>query len=137
MKIEVAHLKESVVENFQETLDPVVLDLNTEDIKFQGKISISTEAKKEFKVVRTKSHFSAKAKCVCSRCLKEYDIPFEKDCYTDYPFDEASLIIDTTSDIREEIILGYPVKFLCRPDCKGLCLKCGMNLDEGKCSCNK
>ena len=36
---------------------------------------------------------------------------------------------------REEIILGYPVKFLCKIDCLGLCPKCGQNLNEKKCDC--
>jgi len=137
MKIDVAHLKENVVDNFCETLEPAALDLNTHDINFSGKVAISTEAKKEFNVVRTKSHFSAKAKCTCSRCLKEYNIPFEKDCHIDYPLEKVNQLIDPTNEIREEIILDYPVKFLCRADCKGLCLKCGKNLNEGECNCGK
>ena len=48
---------------------------------------------------------------------------------------ERSRTIDLDQDIREEIILDYPIKPLCRPDCKGLCPRCGKNLNEGGCSC--
>ncbi len=36
-----------------------------------------------------------------------------------------------------DIILGYPRKFLCREDCRGLCQSCGKNLNEGDCDCDK
>ena len=48
---------------------------------------------------------------------------------------ERSRTIDLDQDIKEEIILDYPIKPLCNPDCKGLCPKCGKNLNEGGCSC--
>ena len=38
--------------------------------------------------------------------------------------------------LREDILLELPTKFLCKPDCKGLCPQCGKNLNEGKCGCS-
>ncbi len=38
--------------------------------------------------------------------------------------------------LREDILLDLPSKFLCTPDCKGLCPKCGKNLNEGPCACD-
>ena len=38
--------------------------------------------------------------------------------------------------LREDILLELPTKFLCKPDCKGLCPGCGKNLNEGKCDCS-
>ena len=39
--------------------------------------------------------------------------------------------------VREDILLELPTKFLCRPDCKGICPKCGKNLNEGPCNCSR
>ena len=39
--------------------------------------------------------------------------------------------------LREQIEMEFPVRFLCKDDCKGLCSKCGQNLNRGECSCNK
>jgi uncharacterized protein len=38
--------------------------------------------------------------------------------------------IDLTPLIREEVILATPAAPLCRPDCKGLCPECGLDLNE-------
>lgn len=39
--------------------------------------------------------------------------------------------------VKTDIILELPAKFLCSEDCKGLCMKCGKNLNEGDCGCDK
>jgi uncharacterized protein len=39
--------------------------------------------------------------------------------------------------IHEQIHLTIPMKSLCRENCKGLCPKCGCNLNEGDCSCER
>ena len=38
--------------------------------------------------------------------------------------------IDLTPLLREELILATPLAPLCKPDCKGLCLECGRDLNE-------
>ncbi len=45
--------------------------------------------------------------------------------------------LDTVSLLRDDILLELPSKFLCKESCKGLCPKCGKNLNEGECSCEK
>ena len=136
MQIDVSRLKDDVTETFEETVAPKVLDIDTQDIVFEGAVNIVTQVKKEFGVLRTKSHLSAKAKCICSRCLKEYYISFEKDYYFDYSTDKVQFI-NPTQEVREEVIVDYPVKFLCKQDCKGICPKCCKDLNEGKCSCQE
>lgn len=46
-------------------------------------------------------------------------------------------ILDLDELIKEEVQLFLPSKMLCKDDCKGLCYKCGKNLNYGKCSCKK
>lgn len=38
--------------------------------------------------------------------------------------------------LRDDILLELPTKYLCRPDCKGLCPRCGKNWNEGACDCS-
>lgn len=135
MKIDVVRLKEGVVENFQESLTAMEFDLDTSEIKYKGNINIFTDAKKDLGVISTKTHLSATAEFVCSRCLKEFNQKIEKDFDVQYPLDKSQQSIDITKDIREEVILGYPVKFLCKDDCRGLCTKCGQDLNSGNCNC--
>ncbi len=38
--------------------------------------------------------------------------------------------------VREQLILNLPTQFLCKPDCRGLCQKCGVDLNVSDCECN-
>lgn len=55
---------------------------------------------------------------------------------------EALLVVedkqlDLDALVRSEVILHMPMKHLCKPDCKGLCPKCGRNRNEGDCGCRE
>jgi len=55
--------------------------------------------------------------------------------------DELGLIrlteptLDTRPLVVEQVQLNIPMKPLCRPDCAGLCSRCGADLNTGSCSC--
>lgn len=38
--------------------------------------------------------------------------------------------------LNNEIIINWPSKVLCRPDCKGICIQCGKDLNTGACECD-
>ncbi len=44
--------------------------------------------------------------------------------------------VDVSDVLRETLVLNLPARFLCRDDCKGLCLNCRTNLNESSCSCS-
>ncbi len=44
-------------------------------------------------------------------------------------------VIDLAPLVLEQIVLQIPIKPLCREDCKGLCPRCGANLNETTCDC--
>ncbi|MGN1420758.1 MAG: YceD family protein [Eubacterium sp.] len=43
--------------------------------------------------------------------------------------------LDLDELVSEEVSLSLPSKILCKEDCKGLCPKCGANLNVKKCDC--
>jgi uncharacterized protein len=45
------------------------------------------------------------------------------------------IAFDVDLMVLEQIELAMPMKFVCREDCKGLCYKCGADLNEGACLC--
>jgi len=135
----------------EEQVNPSALDLETETVKFSGPVRIRAEVSKITNAVTVNLRVNGSMHLNCSRCLKECEIDLKKDLRLNYQVDKTELIIDTSTplechgersltidldqDIKEEIILDYPIKHLCNPDCKGLCHKCGKNLNEGGCSC--
>jgi uncharacterized protein len=44
-------------------------------------------------------------------------------------------VLDLREEVREVVLLEVPWHPLCRSDCRGLCPRCGKNLNEGDCSC--
>ena len=38
--------------------------------------------------------------------------------------------------IKNELLLNWPLKVLCREDCRGICKTCGRNLNDGGCGCD-
>lgn len=43
--------------------------------------------------------------------------------------------LDLTGPIREQVLVAVPQYVQCREDCKGLCARCGTNLNESSCDC--
>jgi uncharacterized protein len=128
-----------------EEFNPQELELETEIIKFCGPVKAKAEISKIANAVTVYLTLHASIYTSCSRCLDEFESEFKKNIELNYPINPGSigssgvnkgeLVIDPAPEIREEIILDYPFKPLCRPDCKGLCPKCGKNLNEGGCKC--
>jgi uncharacterized protein len=61
------------------------------------------------------------------------DDRIDDDMVTRVHYDGAR--IDLKSLLSEQVYLGLPLKPLCRPDCLGLCPRCGTNLNVGSCAC--
>ena len=84
---------------------------------------------------------------VCDRCLKRFDNPKSVRCEymlaerVEEESDEIVLLEDGKVDAgelaRTAFILEMDSKTLCSEDCKGLCPRCGADLNLGPCSCKK
>lgn len=84
----------------------------------------------------------------CVRCLESfmYPIKIELDELVYYPPSSApdgelvikdTGIVDLAPLIRELALLEVPMQPICKPDCLGLCMECGQNLNEGDCGCEE
>ena len=119
----------------EEDVDPAQLDLETELIKFDSPLKLKAHAVRITNALAVDLNIKAKLHAGCSRCLDQFDWEFNKDVRLNYPLDASITFVDLNPEIREEVILDYPVKPLCSLDCKGLCTKCGNNLNQGGCNC--
>ena len=87
----------------------------------------------------------------CSRCLEDVPTPIhfdidkklriEEEQLVDEDMEEVDYLIGFELDVDKlvyaEILVNWPMRVLCREDCKGICKVCGMNLNKGACSCQK
>jgi len=111
------------------------LDLETETIKFPQALRIKARLFKITNIVSADVILSTALRTICSRCLNEIEIDFQKSLKLNYQVSKSEQVVDLNPEIREEIIVDYPLKPLCSQNCKGLCPKCGKNLNEGDCYC--
>lgn len=97
-------------------------------------------------VLQLDANLSAVLVCVCARCLTEFEKSIE--FHTDAVIAEEAQdqdnpdiyildgdYIDVDEIVVTAFVLNMDQRFLCREDCKGLCDKCGKNLNEGPCDC--
>ncbi|WP_432737985.1 YceD family protein [Maridesulfovibrio sp. FT414] len=86
----------------------------------------------------------------CDRCTADYkhkiSTEFEEfEQVAESEKDEESPVVRTKDGLKlnigallwENFAIALPVKPLCKEECKGLCDKCGADLNKGKCQCNK
>ena len=87
---------------------------------------------------------------ICDRCAGSFDrevtFPIDVVLVTElaneenedewvFPLEGDSADLDDI--VRTVFVLNLDSKLLCKEDCKGLCPKCGKNLDDGPCNCQK
>ena len=74
----------------------------------------------------------------CARCGEECNRTIQEGAFAcSYPLSAANELIDLTADIREAILLAFPMTFVCSQACRGLCVQCGANLNKAACACGK
>ncbi len=129
-------------------------DLDLSDMEFAGRHPISRPVTVEGEVRNSadvlKLSFTARSclDAVCDRCgkafLQDKEVPFScilAEEVQNEDNDEIVLLTEGKVDLgelsRTAFILGMDTKTLCSEDCKGLCPRCGADLNLGPCSCKK
>jgi uncharacterized protein len=80
---------------------------------------------------------------VCRRCLartggtqvSEVHELYQRVVTDPEAFELAGDQLDLRDAVRELVLLDVPSTPLCRPECAGLCLTCGANLNDERCNC--
>lgn len=134
MKIRIAQVTPEGI-NLEEDVSASDLDLETNTVKFSPALNIKANVSRITNVVSVSLSLSGLILLICGRCLNEFKMKLNKQLKLNYLVEKDQQIIDMDPDIREEIILDYPIQPLCTVNCKGLCPQCGKNLNEGGCSC--
>ena len=128
--LDVSDLKFSSVEEF------------TEPVMAVGKIENRAG------VLTVSGRLTAHMTCTCARCLKSFPKHLDLDISAflaeelqDEDLEDTYLLDGDYADMdeiaRTTLVLNMEQRFLCKEDCKGLCPKCGKNLNDGPCDCRE
>ncbi len=107
--------------------------------------------------IRLKGHFAGDFQAPCARCVEPVATPLHGDFDLLFRpvgadagaseraisapeteigyYQKDSLLLEDV--LREQVLLSLPVRTLCKPDCKGLCPRCGQNRNSQPCSCDE
>ena len=98
----------------------------------------------------------------CGRCLGSFEMPIESKFALTYcrrapatekrgpnqeefelTAEDMALIhyqgeeINLENEIQEQVVLAFPIRPLCRPACRGMCPRCGADLNAANCDCDR
>jgi uncharacterized protein len=136
---------------------PQELDLAYPDTNFQGKIRSKVRLARFNDTITLSGVTEATVVMECGRCGQPYSNPlslpmetvFSPQERTETPggkdeqlemeelgrYTYSGHTINLGEFVREQILLALPMVPLCRPDCRGLCVRCGKNLNLESCNC--
>ncbi len=116
----------------------------TEPVTAEGQVRNTAGVLVMTGVLRTTIHGT------CDRCASDFDreieFPIDVVLVTElaneenedewvFPLEGDSADLDDI--VRTVFVLNLDSKLLCKEDCQGLCCRCGKNLNDGPCSCQK
>jgi len=107
--------------------------------------------------IRIRAAFEGNFEMECARCVDPVAVPLAgnfdlifRPQEADADAGERAITVDETEIgyyeksgllledvVREQVLLSLPGRALCQPDCKGLCPRCGQNLNQAICSCEE
>ncbi len=108
-------------------------------------------ANQENKRLLIRGRVELEAEIACGRCLEAvptpicFDIDRELDIQDGLVSEEemeptdylTGFELDVDKLVYAELLVNWPMKVLCKEDCKGICKVCGANLNHAACNCQK
>jgi uncharacterized protein len=159
MRIEVENLKDKEqAEAFSHSYAPGEIELVDEGARLVSAAEVMGNASRKGEEVRVRGSIKTEVELLCDRCAAprrtplevEFDARFIPQAAAADETDNVELLVedlglaayegdavDVDELVREQITLALPLRNLCREDCKGLCAKCGADLNAGQCSCEQ
>ncbi len=124
--------------------------------RFAGPIQIRLHLARAGRTILMRSRVEARVEWICARCLTPFSRTLTSEFKTclkpkpDFlPSAEIELNredletefyegeeIDVAPLVQDQILLTLPAKAICQEECRGLCPKCGQNLNRGTCQCS-
>ncbi len=138
---------EGMVKQFDYQLDLSEQELNGSK-PFASPVRISGHAGNYTGIVELHATADFTLETACDRCAKPISLSLATKIFhtlvtslNDETNDELLLVNELRFNldelVTEDIFLDLPSKLLCSEDCKGICSKCGADLNAGSCSCEK
>ncbi|HVJ50572.1 DUF177 domain-containing protein [Desulfitobacterium sp.] len=150
MKVNVAQVRRNEIGKAHFDLEE---DFSSYDSELEG-VSFTTPVRVHLQVINlgesllVQGQIQAELKVICGRCMDDFIYPLdltyedewvlsslasEEQSETAFVFEKDE--IEISERILEQIVLALPMRFICSPECQGLCPVCGVNRNHTSCEC--
>ena len=165
MEILIEQIKEEgLIFEFEKSVEtfPVLAKMVADDeCDFPAPIRTALRAFRIGDMVELDGDIETSVRLRCSRCLQSFETPLKSHFALTYIRRAMDVIeetepqkvevsaedmgivyfqgekIDLKDALQEQVVMGFPLRALCKQDCKGLCPKCGADLNEDLCDCDR
>ncbi len=136
MKIKVEKIRDKEIE-IEEEIPASSWELNSSNITFVNSILLKSKFFRVRNEIIVQTQVTTHRDIVCSRCLQQTRQVIEQSFTKNYKDSEVRECLEINDDIREDILLDFPMQALCKQDCKGVCSRCGVDLNHQECNCQQ
>jgi DUF177 domain-containing protein len=139
------------------SIEGPAVGLTPAELTLRGPLELSLNLDRRGDEIWVRGKVHAVALQQCSRCLADFDqnldLDFDVFCAklrsprTMSPIDldeedggihfHDGRVLSIDAEIREAVLLGLPMRPLCRESCAGLCPRCGEDRNLGPCRCER
>jgi len=130
--------------------------------EFPAPLKAALRAQQIGDIVEIDGSISTAVRLDCGRCLQSFEMPLASAFTLTYSRQEPAPEhgdahqedveltsedigltyfqgeeINLKNELQEQVLLAFPFRALCKPDCKGLCPACGIDLNTGACQCDR
>jgi uncharacterized protein len=121
---------------FDERRKAADFDLGADGPRFESDVRAAGDIMVVDDQVIAHAKLTAEEVASCARCLAEVRQPYVRDFFLTFEVEKVK-VLDLLPYFREEMLLEQPLQVLCRPNCRGLCAQCGVDLNKAACKCAK
>lgn len=121
--------------HFEKEVAPADIGIAKDDLDLRSPLSVEATLTRVDNMVLADTVVTVSYGYQCARCLEDFERPKTREFNFNYEIVTPTDVIDVGEDIRQELILAVALRMLCKKDCKGICLGCGVNLNLEKCKC--
>ena len=136
MKIEIEKIRDKAI-SLEENIPAKDWDLDSSDVLFVNDIKLKCDFTEINGEIVVDGEVATDREVTCSRCLGKVFKTIKQDFTKSYNIKDLGESLDIDNDVREEVLLDFPMKVLCKPDCRGICSGCGGDLNSQECNCQE
>jgi uncharacterized protein len=122
--------------DYEATVRPSEIGISEEFIDLESPVFVKGRLERVNDFILAELAITYTSDTICARCLENIHGDVTIPGKFDMEFSPGDEYVDLGVWVKDEILMAYTPRTLCREDCKGICQGCGAYLNEENCECH-